>query len=101
MKLHRFIFFIIFSFVVIATDVYIGTYTDTVYKYRLNEEGFLELLLEINSVGMNPSWLTIDNSHKEDMFLYTVNEVDDYEGQYSGSITALLIKDNNVTLLNR
>ena len=88
-------------FSVIATDVYIGTYTDTVYKYKLNEEGYLELQLKINSVGMNPSWLTIDSSNKEHMYLYTVNEVDDYDGQYSGSITALLINDNNVTFLNR
>ena len=103
MKFYLFILYSLFAIFAIATDVYIGTYTDSIYKYKLNKNGYLELDLVINMIGMNPSWFTIDSSDKDNLYLYAVNEVDDYNGQYSGSITSLCINDNgkNITFLNR
>lgn len=84
--------------------VYIGTYTGGeskgIYAYR-----FDAISGEVNPIGLmaeseNPSFLA---AHPSGRFLYAVNEIDQFGGEKSGSISAFSIDRNagNLTLLNR
>jgi 6-phosphogluconolactonase len=84
--------------------VYIGTYTGGdskgIYAYR-----FDAISGEVNPIGLvaeseNPSFLAV---HPSGRFLYAVNEIDQFGGEKSGSISAFSIDRNtgNLTLLNR
>jgi len=84
--------------------VYVGTYTDSgskgIYGYRLDAGTGA-----VNSIGLtaetdNPSFLAIHPSGK---FLYAANEVEQFNGEKSGSVSAFSLDRNTgkLTLLNR
>jgi 6-phosphogluconolactonase len=84
--------------------VYFGTYTRQdskgIYAYR-----FQPATGRLTAVGLvgeteNPSFLTI---HPNQKYLYAVNELSNYQGESSGSVTAFSIdaKSGALTLLNR
>ena len=95
--------------------VFIGTYTEPIlfgtgkilqgkgegiYVYKLDESSGSMKLCCIAQAGPNPSYLTFDPSHR---FLYTVNELKDFEGAPTGAVSAFSIDPVNGTLslLNR
>ena len=96
------------------TQVYIGTYTHPI-KFGtgqiLDSKGKGIYLLELDSQSgnlnikdiftriVNPSYLVIDQSKK---FLYAVNELKEYQGRASGSVSAFRISetDGALTLIN-
>lgn len=72
--------------------IYVGTYTSKeskgIYLLKMNKEnGKIEILSTTGNV-INPSFLAI-NKTKD--FLYSVNEVSDYENSSSGSISSFKI----------
>jgi len=84
--------------------LYVGTYTGPaskgIYGYRFNSATG-----EITSLGLmaetaNPAFLAVDPDRR---FLYAVNEVSNFQGQKSGSVTAFAIdrKSGKLTLLNQ
>src|SRR5258708_26407529 len=84
--------------------VYVGTYTDSgskgVYAYRFDAGTG-----EVNSIGLaaeteSPSFLAI---HPSGRFLYAANEIDQFSGEKTGSVSAFSIDRNagRLTLLNR
>ena len=84
--------------------VYVGTYTGAdskgIYAYRFNA-----VTGEVNAIGLaaeseSPSFLA---AHANGKFLYAVNEIDQFDGEKSGSISAFSIDRTNgkLTLLNR
>jgi 6-phosphogluconolactonase len=90
--------------------VYVGSYTKdppgggsnnpvglSVFKFDPSDGG-LAPVQQIRSA--NPSFLALDPSNR---FLYVINEIDDYEGQKTGSVEAYAVdaKDGTLTLLNR
>ncbi|MEP6902673.1 MAG: beta-propeller fold lactonase family protein [Actinomycetota bacterium] len=85
--------------------LYIGTYTSTgksegiyVHKFDL-ETGKLTPLHTVKDVA-DPSFLTIDKDRK---YLYAVNELLEYEGKKSGTVSAFAIdqKTGNLQFLNK
>jgi 6-phosphogluconolactonase (cycloisomerase 2 family) len=90
--------------------VYVGSYTNdppgggnnnpvgfSVFKFDPTT-GKLSPVQQVKSA--NPSFLALDPSHR---FLYVINEIDDYEGQKTGSVEAYAIDPatGEVKLLNR
>jgi 6-phosphogluconolactonase len=83
--------------------VYVGTYTDK------GSKGIYRLLLDLDQGGMShlelaaecasPSFLAI---HPSQEFLYAVNEVDNFDGKHSGSVTAFTLNQatGHLTKLN-
>lgn len=84
---------------------YVGTYTTDseskgIYLFKMNSEsGKIENIAVIEDV-INPSFLAIDKTNN---CLYSVNEISDYEGTNSGSISAFKINPltKNLTFLNK
>src|SRR5260370_13529318 len=72
--------------------VYIGTYTDGeskgIYAYRFDAETGQTAPLGVAAATANPSFLAIHPNHR---FLYAVNEVGNYEGKASGTVSAFTI----------
>ena len=84
--------------------VYIGTYThgdsEGIYVYRLDSEtGALEYSSKITGV-VNPSFLDI---HPRGRYLYSVNEIGEFEGKASGAVTAFYIHQSTgeISFLNQ
>ena len=84
--------------------VYIGTYThgdsEGIYVYRLDSEtGALEYSSKIIGV-VNPSFLDI---HPRGRYLYSVNEIGEFEGKASGAVTAFYIHQSTgeISFLNQ
>ncbi len=92
------------------TFVYVGSYTKdppggghnnpvgiSVFKFD-PADGGLTPVQQVQSA--NPSFLTL---HPSRQFLYVINEIDDYEGQKTGSVEAFAVdpKTGMITLLNR
>ena len=80
--------------------IYVGTYSQEIYVYRMNlETGQLTSESQIEEVE-NPSFLSLDPQHR---FLYAVNEIGNYQGQESGSVSAFAIdsQSGRLTFLNR
>jgi 6-phosphogluconolactonase (cycloisomerase 2 family) len=90
--------------------VYVGSYTKnppgggsnnpiglSVFRFDPGT-GALSPIQQVQSA--NPSFVALDPSRR---FLYVINEIDDYEGQKSGSAEAYAIDPNNgmIKLLNR
>ena len=79
--------------------VYIGTYTDKeskgIYSFRFDpatgDSGPMELVAETS----NPSFLTVDRGGK---FLYAVNELDIFDGNKTGAISAYAVNRKNARL---
>ena len=84
--------------------VYIGTYThgdsEGIYVYRLDgETGALEYSSKITGV-VNPSFLDI---HPNGRYLFSVNEIGEFEGKSSGAVTAFYIHGSTgeISFLNQ
>jgi 6-phosphogluconolactonase len=84
--------------------VYVGTYTSGksvgIYHYRLDlGDGSLKLAAMTEGVA-NPSYLTIDRTRRR---LYSVNEVDEFEGAPGGAVSAFEIepKSGALRFINR
>jgi len=90
--------------------VYVGSYTKdppgggsnnpvgvSVFKFD-PADGELAPVQQVRSA--NPSFLAL---HPSQQYLYVINEIDDYEGQKTGSVEAYVIdpKTGMITLLNR
>ena len=93
-----------------AMFVYVGSYTKdppgggnnnpvglSVFRFD-PATGALTPVQQVKSA--NPSFVALDPSHR---FLYVINEIDDYQGQKTGSAEAYSIDPNTgmLTLLNR
>jgi len=84
--------------------VFIGTYTRGeskgiyIYKMDLNSGGLTPV--GVRDAGPNPSFLAVHPNHR---FLYAVNEIAEYEGEKTGSITAFSLDPTTGVLdfLNR
>jgi 6-phosphogluconolactonase len=88
--------------------VYVGSYTEGAEQrkgkgisvYRLNAgSGALEPVSTVTGVA-NPTFLTLDSKRQ---FLYSVNEVADFEGGATGSVTAFSVDPTtgDLALINR
>ena len=89
--------------------VYIGTYTRTaphvqgqaagIYVYRLDSESGALHELSAAAGAVNPSFLAVDAAHR---YLYAVEELDVYEGQPGGAVSAFAIDPHTsaLTLIN-
>lgn len=83
--------------------VYIGTYTQTsskgIYVMHMNPETGALTQPELAGQTASPSFLAIHPNHR---FLYSVNEVTNFEGKKSGAVSAFAIepKTGKLTLLN-
>jgi 6-phosphogluconolactonase len=84
--------------------VYVGTYTsgrsEGIYLYRLDLGSGALKHLETTRGVVNPSYLTLERRRR---FLYAVNEVEEFEGQRSGAVSAFAIdrKTGALRLLNQ
>jgi len=84
--------------------VYIGTYTGSdskgIYSYRFNATTGEVTPIGLAAESESPSFLAV---HPNGRFLYAVNEIDRFEGEKSGSISAFSIDPSpgKLTLLNR
>jgi len=83
--------------------IYVGTYTGPeskgVYAFRFDPTTGKSTPVELAAETTNPSFLAIDPSQR---YLYAANEVGDYKGEKSGSVTAFAInrKTGKLTFLN-
>lgn len=84
--------------------VYVGTYTsgesEGIYVYRMDSDtGALEYSSKVTGVE-NPSFLDI---HPSGRYLYSVNEIGEYEGKASGAVTAFYIHQSTgeISFLNQ
>ncbi len=73
---------------------YVGTYTagqksKGIYAYRFQPASGISTPIGLVAETANPSFITI---HPNRQFLYAVNEVNTYEGQSAGSISAFSIE---------
>ena len=82
---------------------YIGTYTGPksqgIYVYRFAAATGKLTPLGLAAESTNPAFLAIHPNHR---YLYAVNEIADYDGQKSGSVSSFSIdrKTGKLTLLN-
>ena len=83
-----------------AIRLYVGTYSQEIYVYRMDlANGQLVAESQIDGV-QSPSFLDI---HPNNQYLYSVNEISNYEGQDAGSISAFSIdqQSGQLSFLNR
>ena len=84
--------------------VYVGTYTrgdsKGIYIYRMDTSSGALTPVGVTDAGPNPSFLAVHPNHR---FLYAVNEIAEYEGEKTGSITAFSVdpRTGNLGFLNR
>jgi 6-phosphogluconolactonase len=84
--------------------VYVGTYTDKeskgIYAFRIDTTTAKVTSLGLVAETENPSFLASDPSGS---FLYAVNEIDEYKGQKTGTISAFSIEKSSgkLALLNK
>jgi 6-phosphogluconolactonase len=84
--------------------VYIGTYTEHgskgIYAYRFDAQTGQATALGLAAESVQPSFLTTDASGH---FLYAVNEIESYEGQATGAVSAFAIDaaSGKLSLLNQ
>ena len=81
--------------------LFIGTYTGGpskgIYTYELNTaDGSLQQI-GLAAETPSPSFLAI---HPNNQFLYAVNELDNYQGEKAGAVTAFKIEGTKLTKLN-
>jgi 6-phosphogluconolactonase len=73
--------------------IFAGTYTDKgtsrgIYGFRWDGDAGTMTPLGLAAATVNPSFLALSPDRRH---LYTVNEVDDYHGEKSGSITSFVV----------
>jgi 6-phosphogluconolactonase len=84
--------------------VYIGTYTrgnsKGIYAYRMDSATGKLTSLDLAAESTSPSFLAI---HPNQRFLYAANEIENFEGQKGGAVSAYSIDpaSGKLTLLNR
>ena len=84
--------------------VYIGTYTDHgskgIYAYRFDARTGQSTALGLAAESAQPSFLAVDAGGH---FLYAVNEIESYEGQATGAVSAFAIDaaSGKLSLLNQ
>jgi 6-phosphogluconolactonase len=84
--------------------VYVGTYTDHgskgIYAYRFDAKTGQSTPLGLAAESTQPSFLTVDASGH---YLYAVNEIESYEGQPTGAVSAFAIDSasGKLSLLNQ
>jgi len=84
--------------------VYVGTYTDHgskgIYAYRFDSSTGKMTSLALAAQTAEPSFLAIDSSGR---FLYAVNEIETYNGQPTGAVSAFAIQPDTgkLSLLNQ
>ena len=84
--------------------VYVGTYTDHgskgIYAYRFDAKTGKSTPLGLAAESTQPSFLTVDASGH---FLYAVNEIESYDGQPTGAVSAFAIDSasGKLSLLNQ
>jgi 6-phosphogluconolactonase len=86
--------------------VYVGTYTQEgseskgIYAYRFDSATARLVPIGLAAESTNPSFLAVHPNHR---FLYAVNEVNNYQGEKSGAVSAFAIDraTGNLTLLNQ
>jgi 6-phosphogluconolactonase len=84
--------------------LFVGTYTEKeskgIYAYGFNAASSELTPLGVAAETANPSFLAIDPSRR---FLYAVNEVQNYKGASSGSVSAFAVdqKTGKLSLLNQ
>lgn len=84
--------------------MYVGTYTGEkskgIYAYRLDAGTGMLTSLGLAAETVNPTFLAI---HPNGRFLYAANEIDAYQGQRSGALSAFALeaKTGKLTLLNQ
>jgi 6-phosphogluconolactonase len=84
--------------------LYIGTYTEHgskgIYAYRFDARTGRSTALGLAAESQQPSFLTVDAGGH---FLYAVNEIDTYEGQPAGAVSAFAIDSasGKLSLLNQ
>jgi 6-phosphogluconolactonase len=81
---------------------YVGTYTPNgqgIYLFSLNPSTGVLTQVKVAAAIPNPSWLAI---HPQGRFLYAVNEIANFNGTTSGSVTSFSINraTGDLTLLN-
>jgi 6-phosphogluconolactonase (cycloisomerase 2 family) len=81
---------------------YVGTYTPNgqgIYRFRVNLDTGALTDQKVFPSTTNPSWLAFDPSHK---FLYAANEIANFNGTTTGSVTAYAVDHStgDLTLLN-
>src|SRR5512147_1887839 len=89
--------------------IYIGTYTRTephvqgkaegIYVYRLDAASGALHYLSVAGGAVNPSFVTVDAAQR---YLYAVQELDAFEGQPGGAVSAFAIdpQTHALTLIN-
>jgi 6-phosphogluconolactonase len=83
--------------------VYIGTYTGPksqgIYVYKLAAATGMLTPLGLAAESNDPSFLALDPTHR---YLYAANEIENYEGQHNGSVSAFSIdrRTGKLTSLN-
>jgi 6-phosphogluconolactonase len=84
----------------LSSLLYIGAYTPNgqgIYLFRLDPFGRLTQV-KVAAPISNPSWIAI---HPNKKYMYAVNEISNFNGGTSGSVTALSIDSaGNLTVLN-
>ena len=84
--------------------VYVGTYTDHgskgIYAYRFDSSTGKMTSLGLAAEATEPSFLAVDSSGR---FLYAVNEIETYNGQPTGAVSAFAIQPDTgkLSLLNQ
>ena len=82
--------------------LYVGCYTargQGIYRYSVNPATGELALLGVTGDQLNPSFLAIDPQQR---YLYAANEIGNYEGRQSGSVSAFAIEpDGSLRFLNR
>jgi 6-phosphogluconolactonase len=72
--------------------VYVGTYTGTgsqgIYRFEFDPASGTAAAPALAATTRNPSFLAL---HPDGRVLYTVNEIDDYQGDKAGSVTAFTV----------
>ena len=88
----------------IESLVFVGSYTETegsqskgIYVYRMDPSSGKLTFERVMKGVLNPSFLAI---HPQQSYLYAVNEVQKYDGQPGGGVSALSIHSNEISLLN-
>jgi 6-phosphogluconolactonase len=85
--------------------VFVGTYTEAagsqsegIYVYRMDSSsGELSFISVIKGI-INPSFLDV---HPRRSFLYAVNEVQSFDRQFGGGVSAFSINSGELSLLNQ
>jgi 6-phosphogluconolactonase len=84
--------------------IFVGTYTNDkgstsrgIYAFRWDADAGTLAPLGLAAATVNPSFLTLSPNHRH---LYAVNEVDQYRGQKSGSVTSFAVQEGALKAIN-